>query len=133
MQLRKLAATIAAAIAIPAGALAQQNASPAPSGPSPAGQPRADKAPANGGTAAAKPFDVKNTFRNVCGFCHEDYGRKQGKGPQLMDNPNSDEFLFNRIKNGTPGRMAAFGGAFTDDQIREMVKFMRSLKPGVTP
>ena len=81
----------------------------------------------------AKPFDVKNTFRNICGFCHEDYGRKDGKGPQLMNDPNSDEFLFNRIKNGKPGRMAAFGTAFTDDQIRQIVVFIRNLKPGVEP
>jgi cytochrome c553 len=77
-----------------------------------------------------KPLDVKNTFRNICGFCHEDYGRHAGKGPQLMDNPNSDEFLFKRIKDGVPGRMAAFRGVFTDDQIRQIVKFIRTLKPG---
>lgn len=88
----------------------------------------ADEAP-----AAPPAFDVKGTFRNICGFCHEDYGRKQGKGPQLMDNPNSDEYLFNRIKNGKPGRMAAFGGAFTDDQIREIVGFIRKLKPNENP
>jgi mono/diheme cytochrome c family protein len=82
---------------------------------------------------ATKPFDVKNTFRNICGFCHEDYGRHTGKGPQLMDNPNSDEFLFKRIKDGLPGRMAAFRGVFTDDQIHQMVKFIRSLKPGEEP
>lgn len=81
----------------------------------------------------AKPFDVKNMFRNICGFCHEDYGRHAGKGPQLMDNPNSDEFLFKRIKDGKPGRMAAFGSAFTEDQIHQMVKFIRSLKPGEEP
>ena len=50
-----------------------------------------------------------------------------------MDNPNSDEFLFKRIKDGKPGRMAAFGGVFTDDQIRQMVVFIRNLKPGVEP
>ena len=90
---------------------------------------------ADEGTAAkpAKPFDVKNTFRNICGFCHEDYGRHAGKGPQLMDDPNTDEFLFNRIKNGKPGRMASFGTAFTDDQIRQIVVFIRNLKPGVEP
>jgi cytochrome c553 len=88
----------------------------------------------DGQAAPSSPsFNVKNTFRNICGFCHENYGRKAGKGPQLMDNPNSDEFLFNRIKNGKPGRMAAFGGNFTDDQIREMVVFMRALKPNVDP
>jgi mono/diheme cytochrome c family protein len=83
--------------------------------------------------AAAKPFDVKNTFRNICGFCHEDYGRHAGKGPQLMDDPNSDEYLFNRIKHGKPGRMAAWGSIFTDDQIRLIIVFIRNLKPGVEP
>ena len=84
-------------------------------------------------TKPAKPLDVKNAFRNICGFCHEDYGRKAGKGPQLMDDPNTDEFLFKRIKEGKPGRMAAFGSAFTDDQIRQMVVFIRALKPGEEP
>jgi mono/diheme cytochrome c family protein len=81
----------------------------------------------------AKPFDVKSTFRNICGFCHEDYGRKAGKGPQLMNSERSEEFMFNRIKNGMPGRMAAFGSAFGDDNIRQIVKFIRSLKPGEEP
>ena len=82
---------------------------------------------------AAKPLDVKSTFRNICGFCHENYGRKAAKGPQLMNSERSDEFLFKRIKNGMPGRMAAFGSAFTDDQIRDIVKFIRSLKPDQEP
>ena len=81
----------------------------------------------------AKPFDVKSTFRNICGFCHENYGRKAAKGPQLMNSERSDEFLFNRIKNGMPGRMAAFGSAFNDDQIRQIVIFIRNLKPGEEP
>jgi mono/diheme cytochrome c family protein len=128
MQVCKLAAAIAAALALPPGTLAAQ-----PGAAVHLAQQDAAPAPANGAAPAAKPFDVKNTFRNICGFCHEDYGRKQGKGPQLMDNPNSDKFLFDRIKQGKPGRMAAFGSAFTDDQIHEMVKFIRALKPGVTP
>ena len=82
---------------------------------------------------AAPAFSVKNTFRNICGFCHEDYGRHTGKGPQLMNSERSDEFLYNRIKNGKPGRMAAFGGAFTDDQIRDIVKFIRALRPDQEP
>lgn len=85
-------------------------------------------------TAEAPPaFSPKNTFRNICGFCHEDYGRHAGKGPQLMNDENSDEFLFNRIRNGKPGRMAAFGGAFSDDQIREIVAFIRKLRPDANP
>lgn len=81
----------------------------------------------------AKPLDVKNTFRNICGYCHESYGRKASKGPQLMNSERTDEFLFDRIKNGKPGQMAAFGSAFTEDQIRQMVKFIRSLKPDEEP
>jgi hypothetical protein len=77
---------------------------------------------------------MSRTFRNICGFCHEDYGRHAGKGPQLMDDPNSDEFLFKRIKEGKPGRMASFGTAFTDDQIHQIVVvFIRNLKPGMEP
>lgn len=92
-----------------------------------------------GGTARAedkppaKPFDVKNQFRNICGFCHEDYGRHTGKGPKLMDSERTDEYLANRIKNGLPGRMAAFGSVYNDDQIRLFVKFIRSLKAGEEP
>lgn len=82
---------------------------------------------------AQKQFNVKNTFRNICSFCHENYGRKEGKGPKLMDSPRTDQELFDRIKHGKPGRMAAFGTAFSDDQIREIVKFIRNLKPDQEP
>jgi mono/diheme cytochrome c family protein len=89
--------------------------------------------PARANEPAKKEFDVKATFRNICGFCHADYGRKASKGPQLMGSERSDEFLFNRIKKGLPGRMAGFGSAFSDEDIGKMVKFIRSLKPGVEP
>ncbi len=89
--------------------------------------------PALADEAPKKNFDVKSTFRNICGFCHGDYGRHASKGPQLMNSERSDEFIFNRIKTGMPGRMAAFGSAFTDDQIRQIVKFIRSLKPDQEP
>ena len=95
------------------------------------GATRADTTGQAGGAAPA--FSVKNTFRNICGFCHESYGRKAGKGPQLMGSQLTDEQMFNRIKNGKPGRMAAFGGNFTDDQIHEIVVFIRALKPDVEP
>jgi mono/diheme cytochrome c family protein len=92
----------------------------------------ASPAPAEEPKVSPAPLDVKNTFRNICAFCHADYGRKAGKGPQLMNSERSDDFLFNRIKNGLPGRMAAFG-SFGDDNIRLIVKFIRSLKPGEDP
>lgn len=81
----------------------------------------------------AKPLDVKKAFSTICGYCHGDYGRTASKGPQLMNSARTDEFLFNRIKNGMPGQMAAFGSAFTEDQIRQIVKFIRNLKPDEEP
>jgi cytochrome c553 len=84
-------------------------------------------------SAAEQKLDIKNLFRNVCGFCHEDYGRKQGKGPQLMNNPNTDEFLMNRIKKGSPQKGMASFSWLTDAQIKEVVAFIRRLEPGVEP
>ncbi|MGQ0578623.1 MAG: c-type cytochrome [Betaproteobacteria bacterium] len=89
--------------------------------------------PALAGDAPKKDFDVKSAFRNICGFCHSDYGRHASKGPQLMNSERTDQYLFDRIKNGLPGRMAAFGSIYTDEQIWTIVKFIRSLKPGVEP
>jgi mono/diheme cytochrome c family protein len=89
--------------------------------------------PPEPGKDAAPAFSPKNTFRNICGFCHENYGRKAGKGPQLMGTQMTDQQIFDRIKHGKPGRMAAFGGNFTDDQINQLVAFIRGLRPDVDP
>jgi len=119
-----IAACLAIAASYSTAAGAAENEPPPPNAPA---------QPAGGAAPAAPAFSVKNTFRNICGFCHENYGRKAGKGPQLMGSQLTDEQIFNRIKNGKPGRMAAFGGAFTDDQIREIVVFIRALRPDVDP
>jgi mono/diheme cytochrome c family protein len=74
-------------------------------------------------------FDVEQLFAGTCGFCHSSGGRAAGKGPQLMNNPHDDDFLRNRIKNGKNGAMPAFGAAFTDAQIDQMIKYIRALKP----
>ena len=89
--------------------------------------------PALADEAPKKNVDVKALFTSVCGFCHEDSGRHAGKGPQLMNSERTDQFLFDRIKKGMPGRMAAFGSIYSDEQILKMVKFIRNLKPGVEP
>ena len=82
---------------------------------------------------AEKPFNVKATFNSICGYCHQDYGRHEGGGPQLMNDPHDDAYLFNRIKHGKSGRMPAWGSVFTDDQIHQIIKFIRSLKPDEEP
>ncbi len=97
----------------------------------PAEAPKADEPPK--AAAAPKHFDVKNNFRNICGFCHADYGRKAGKGPQLMNSERTDDFMFNRIKKGMPSRMAAFGSVYSDDDIHQIVKFIHNLKDGEEP
>lgn len=105
----------------PAGQTSTPNSTP----PSTDAKP----APAEPSSTAAPAFDAKSVFRNICGFCHEDSGRKAGKGPQLMGTALTDQQVFDRIKFGKPGRMAAFGGAFTDDQIKILVAYIRALKP----
>ena len=88
----------------------------------------AEQQPADSATKAPE-FSAHGTFSSICGFCHEDGGRRAAKGPKLMGTELTDEQIFNRIKFGKPGRMAAFGGAFTDEQIQQIVVYIRNLKP----
>jgi mono/diheme cytochrome c family protein len=74
-------------------------------------------------------IDVGQLFATTCGWCHSDGGRAAGKGPQLMDSKRDDDFIRNRIKSGKQGAMPAFGAAFSDAQIDEIVKYIRALKP----
>src|SRR3974390_2153214 len=76
-----------------------------------------------------QPLDVQQLFATTCGWCHSDGGRVAGKGPQLMNTRRSDDFIRNRIKNGKEGAMPAFGTVFSDPQIDEIIKYIRSLKP----
>jgi mono/diheme cytochrome c family protein len=80
-------------------------------------------APGNG------QLDVRQLFATTCGWCHSDGGRVAGKGPQLMDIKRDDDFIRNRIKNGKEGAMPAFGAAFDDAQIDQIVAYIRGLKP----
>lgn len=75
------------------------------------------------------PLDVSKLFATSCGWCHSGGGREHGKGPQLMGTALTDEQLIARIRNGKVGGMPAFSGAFTDDQLRAIVSYIRNLKP----
>jgi mono/diheme cytochrome c family protein len=88
----------------------------------PAHRQSATPAPANA------PINGDRLFASTCGFCHSD-GRAAGRGPQLMDTKRDDDFIRNRIKNGKPGAMPAFGSTFTDAQIDQIIKYIRELKP----
>jgi mono/diheme cytochrome c family protein len=89
--------------------------------------------PASAQSATPAPdntlFNVEALFASTCGWCHSDAGREVGKGPQLMDSPRTDDYLRNRIKMGKEGAMPAFGSAFSDAQIDDIIKYIRALKP----
>jgi mono/diheme cytochrome c family protein len=103
-----LPAVLAASLTCAVPVLAQQPAPPAP-----------DNA----------TFNVEQLIASTCGFCHSDGGRAAGKGPQLMGTTKSDDFIRERIKDGKQGAMPAFGGALSDAQIDDIIKYIRSLKP----
>ena len=90
--------------------------------------PAAAQAPAAKEQGKAE-FNVNQLFASTCGFCHSDGGRVAGRGPQLMNTQRSDDFIRNRIKMGKEGAMPAFGAAFSDAQIDQIIKYIRSLKP----
>jgi len=74
--------------------------------------------------------DAVNIFNSTCGWCHQGGGRAAGGiGPKLMDSPRGDEFILNRIRNGSEGKMPAFGGSLNDAQIHALLRYIRHLKP----
>lgn len=80
-------------------------------------------------TAEAPPIDVGKLFATSCGWCHSGGGREAGKGPQLMGSELTDDQLISRVRNGKVGQMPAYAGAFTDQEMRAIVAYIRSLKP----
>jgi mono/diheme cytochrome c family protein len=77
--------------------------------------------------ASANDLDGQQVFLNTCGFCHQDGGRAQGRGPKLSKSERSDEYIIERIKKGKPGAMPAFGSVFSDGQIIAILAYIRGL------
>jgi mono/diheme cytochrome c family protein len=115
--LRKLAT-----LAIPALALAI--------GGSPAQQRPGLPADVDARLPEASPNDIDGPtmFATLCGYCHQDGGRADGKGPKLAGSKRSDEYIIERIKKGKVGAMPAFGGAFSDGQIIAILAYIRGLE-----
>lgn len=91
--------------------------------------PMAGQSKSASGDGAAAPIDGNKLFATTCGFCHSDGGRKAGRGPQLAGSTRSDEFIINRITNGKPGKMPAFGRAYSPEQVKQILAYIRSLQP----
>ena len=78
-------------------------------------------------------------FKTNCEACHGPQGYGDGPAGQALDpRPRNlaeiqaeagDNFLFWRIREGKPGTsMVAWKGILTDEQIWQMVSFIRTLK-----
>ncbi|MFQ5433864.1 MAG: c-type cytochrome [Anaerolineae bacterium] len=76
----------------------------------------------------------RDLFAENCTSCHGDNG-EGGAGPALKSRQflatTSDELLFNLARTGIPGTLMpawgqAFGGPFTDEQVVQLVAFIRS-------
>jgi mono/diheme cytochrome c family protein len=84
------------------------------------------------GSATGSAQDVEEGRRLFvqlgCGFCHEDGGRRPGKGPQLMHSKRDNDYMMNRIATGKPGRMPAFGGSLTAESLDSLIAYIRSLE-----
>ena len=78
--------------------------------------------------ASPNDIDGPTMFATLCGYCHQDGGRAEGKGPKLAGSKRSDEFIIARIRNGKSGAMPAFGGTFSEGQIIAILAYIRSLE-----
>jgi mono/diheme cytochrome c family protein len=85
--------------------------------------------------AAPAPDAGGDLFKQKCSMCHG----ADGKGYAALNTPDftdpkvqaslTDQQLTDIIKNGKPGTaMPPFKDSLTDDQIKSLVAFLRSLK-----
>ena len=83
--------------------------------------------------------DGAEVFKNNCGSCHGEQGHGDGPaGMALEPKPKNlavlaptvaDDYLFWRINTGKPGTaMIAWKGVLTDEQIWQVIGFVRTLK-----
>jgi len=79
--------------------------------------------------AEASPDDIngEQMFATTCGFCHQNGGRHEGRGPKLPNSERSDEYIIDRIKKGKGGAIPAYGSVFSDGQIIAILAYIRGL------
>jgi len=89
-----------------------------------AGKPKAEATTPAGDAANGEQLFVANG----CGACHGAKG-EGGVGPKLAGIEEDDTELFTAIKNGVAGTaMVAFGDRLSDQDIRDLIAFIRQLK-----
>ncbi len=79
--------------------------------------------------AAGPTPEVKQIFGGQCSWCHGAWGMKADKGPRLAGTQMTEQQVEQRIRDGKPGYMPAFGKELDDQEITLMAKYIKSLKP----
>ncbi len=85
--------------------------------------------------ALAVADDAEALYKSKCQVCHGPDGKGSAAGQKIGVKDfhssevakQSDEELFNTTKQGK-GKMPAYDKKLTDDQIKQLVKYIRSLK-----
>ena len=72
-------------------------------------------------------INVKKVFAANCGSCHASYGMRSGKGPKLAGTRMTEEQLFERIWNGSPGATHAYKKILTEAQAQALASYIKSL------
>jgi len=87
--------------------------------------PVAGEVPATGSpgpTVTGRTLFLKN-----CAHCHADDATGD-EGPDLHGLHKSDDWIGKRIRNGVKGEMTAFGGKFSDEDVKALIAYLRTLK-----
>jgi len=66
-------------------------------------------------------------FDRNCAHCHGDDARGD-EGPDLHGLTKSDARVEKIIKNGIHGEMPAFGKKFNDQDVKDLITWLRTLK-----
>lgn len=72
--------------------------------------------------------EVKKLFAAQCGWCHADYGLKDGKAPRLAGTRMTEKQVYDRIRNGKTDAMPAFRRTLTEEQIQAFTQYIKALK-----
>jgi mono/diheme cytochrome c family protein len=85
------------------------------------------------GKAAGVTTEIKpqqeghRLFDNNCAHCHGEDARGD-EGPDLHDLRKSDGRIEKIIKGGIKGEMPQFGKKFTDNEVKAIIAYLRTLK-----
>ena len=85
--------------------------------------------------AGAQAQDAAALYKQKCQVCHGPDGKGTGVGQKVgakdFHSPEvqkmTDQEMFDAVKNGK-GKMTAYDKRIPDDQIKDLIKYIRSLK-----